>query len=98
MDNLCELKFSIFSLIHRMIDRALYPEQAIEGLLGVLSQAVPRSTAAVIIRGGSAEVRFFFTPSRDDSSADTEQRIRSLYKSEFDLVFRIPQPFVILQG
>jgi len=96
MDNLCELKLSIISLIHRIIDRALYPEQAIDGLLRILSQAVPESTAAVII-SSSAEVRFFFTPSRDDSSTGTEQRIRSLYKTGFDLVFRIPQPFVVLQ-
>jgi Nif-specific regulatory protein len=96
MDDLCELKFSIFSLIHRTIDRALYPEQALEGLLRVISQAVPQSTAAVII-GSSGEVRFFFTPPQDDSSTDTEQRIRSLYKTGFDLVYRIPQPFVILQ-
>ena len=58
MDNLCELKLSIFSLIHRIIDRALHPEQAIEGLLRVLSQAVPQSTAAVIISSSRAEVRF----------------------------------------
>ncbi len=96
MDNLCELKLSIISLIHRIIDRAIYPEQAIDGLLRVLSQGVPESTAAIII-SSSAEVRFFFTPSRDDSSTDTEQRIRSLYKTGFDLVFRIPQPFVVLQ-
>ncbi len=98
MDNLCELKLSIFSLIHRIIDRALHPEQAIEGLLRVLSQAVPQSTAAVIISSSSAEVRFFFTPSQDDQGSDTEQRIRSLYKTGFDLVLSIPQPFVVLQG
>jgi len=96
MDNLCELKLSIISLIHRVIERAIYPEQAIDGLLRVLSQGVPESTAAIII-SSSAEVRFFFTPSRDDSSADTERRVRSLYKTGFDLVFRIPQPFVVLQ-
>ncbi|HIJ76863.1 MAG TPA: sigma 54-interacting transcriptional regulator [Deltaproteobacteria bacterium] len=96
MDNLCELKFSIFCLIHRIIDRALHPEQAIDGLLRVLSQAVPQSTAAIII-SSSAEVRFFFTPSVDDSGSEAEQRIRSLYKSGFDLVLRIPHPFVVLQ-
>ncbi len=95
MDSLCELKLSIFSLMHRIIDRALYPEQAIEGLLGVISQAVPHSMAAIII-GNSAEVRFFFTPSADNST-ETEHRIRSLYKTGFDLVFRIPQPFVVLR-
>jgi Nif-specific regulatory protein len=97
MDNLSELKFNIVSVMHRLIDRALYLEQAIDALLGVLSQAVPYSTAAVIIRN-SDEVRFFFTPSREDSDTETKQKIRSLYKSGFDLIFRIPQPFVILRG
>jgi len=97
MDNLCELKFNIVSVMHRLIDRALYLEQAIDALLGVLSQAVPHSTAAVIL-SDSDEVRFFFTPSRDDSDAETKHRIRSLYKTGFDLVFRIPQPFVVLRG
>ena len=56
MDNLCELKLSIFSVMHRIIDRALYLEQAIEGLLGVLSQAVPHSTAAIIISAAPKSV------------------------------------------
>ena len=34
MDSICELKLSIYSGIHRIIDRALYLEQAIEGLIG----------------------------------------------------------------
>ncbi len=95
MDNICELKLSIFSGMHRIIDRALYLEQAIEGLMGVLSQAVPLSKAAIILRG--AEVRYFFTPGFDDLTSDTEPRIRHLYKTGFDLVFRIPQPFVVLR-
>ena len=66
MDNICELKLSIFSGIHRIIDRALHLDQAIDGLIGVLSQAVPRSKAAIILRG--AEVRYFFTPCFDDST------------------------------
>jgi Nif-specific regulatory protein len=97
MDNLCELKFNIVSVMHRVIDRALYLEQAIDSLLGVLSQAVPHSAAAVII-SDSDEVRFFFTPSRDDSDTDTKQRIRTLYKTGIDVVFRIPQPFVVLRA
>lgn len=96
MDNLCELKLNIFSVMHRMIDRALYLEQAIEGMLGVLSQAVPRATAAIIV-SNREEVRFFITPSGQDSRGDTEQMIRTLYKTEFDLVLRIPQPFVVLR-
>ena len=96
MNNLCELKLNIFSVLHRMIDRALYLEQAVEGMLGVLSQAVPQATAAIIICN-SEEVRFFFTPSRQESHSDTEHRIRTLYKTGFDLVLRIPQPFVVLR-
>jgi Nif-specific regulatory protein len=82
--------------MHRIIDRAFHLEQAIDGLLGVLSQAVPDSMAAVII-GRDAEVRFFFTPSPDNSGSEMEQKIRSLFKTGFDLVFRIPQPFVVLR-
>ena len=95
MDNICELKLSIFSGIHRIIDRALHLDQAIDGLIGVLSQAVPRSKVAIILRG--AEFRYFFTPRFDDSTSDMELRVRHLYKTGFDLVFRIPQPFVVLR-
>ncbi|MGC9965343.1 MAG: sigma 54-interacting transcriptional regulator [Syntrophobacteraceae bacterium] len=94
MDNICELKLSIFSGMHRIIDRALYLEQAVEGLLGVLSQVVPLSTAAVVLK--SAEVRYFVTPPVDDSNGEAERRMRLLYKTGLDLVFRIPQPFVVL--
>lgn len=97
MDNVSEPKLGILSAMLQIVDRALHHEQALDGLLRILSQAVPQSTAAIIISGGSAEVSFYFTPSRDDSSAETEQRIRSLYKTQFDLVLRIPQPFVILR-
>ena len=41
MDNPCEVKLNILSAMHRMIDRALYLEQAVEGLWGGLSRAVP---------------------------------------------------------
>ena len=94
MDNICELKLGIFTGMHAIIDRALYLEQAVEGLIGVLSQVVPLSTAAVILK--SAEVRYFFSPPLDDSSDDTERRMRLLCKTGFDMVFRIPQPFVFL--
>jgi len=97
MDDLCELKFNIVSLMHRLIDRALYPEQAIDALLGVLSRAFAHSTAAVII-SSSDEVRFFFTPSRDGSDTETKKRIRSFYKTGFDLILRTPHPFVVPGG
>lgn len=96
MNDLRELKLNVFTAMHRMIDRALYLEHTIEGLLGLLSQVVPRSKAAVVISDG-AEVRFFFTPSPDDPDSDMERRVRSLYKTGFDLVFRIPRTFVVLR-
>ena len=77
MDRICELKLSIFSAMHRIIDRVLYIEQAIEGLVGALSQAIPQSRVAIII-GNSTEIRFFFTPFPDESNREMEQRIHSL--------------------
>ena len=96
MDNLCEFKLNIISMMYRVIDRALHLEQAIDALLGTLAQAIPYSTPAVVISADDS-VRFFFTPSRDESSGDMEQRIRTLYKTGFGLVFRIFQPFVVLR-
>jgi Nif-specific regulatory protein len=96
MDNFCDLKLNVLSSMHSIIDRALYAEQAFEGLLGLLSQALPDSTAAIILNNG-AEVSFYFTPSPDHSNSDTEARIRSLYKTGFDVIIRIPQPFVLLR-
>ena len=42
------------------MDRALYLQQAVEGLMGVLAQVVPLSTAAVVLK--STEVRYFLSP------------------------------------
>ena len=94
MDNICELKLSIFSGMHRIMDRALYLQQAVEGLIGVLAQVVPLSTAAVVLK--STEVRYFLSPASIGSDGDTQQSMRNLYKTGFDLVFRVPQPFVVL--
>lgn len=96
MSNPIELKVNIISVMHRLIDRSLYIEQAIDGLLRVLSQAIPYSTAAIII-SNSPEVRFFITRISGDSNSDIEHRIRSFYKTGFDLVSRISQPFAVLQ-
>lgn len=96
MYNLCDLKLHILSAMHRMIDRVLYPDQVIEGLLGLISQAVPHCTAAVVISNGE-EVRFFFTRPAGDYNTGMEHRVRSLFKAGFDLVLRIPQPFVVLR-
>ncbi|MDR3569518.1 MAG: sigma 54-interacting transcriptional regulator [Syntrophobacteraceae bacterium] len=96
MDNLCEVKLNIFSAMHRMLDRMLYLEPSVGGLMGGLSQAVPHSRVAVVLNDG-AEIRFFFTHSpEDDSQSAIAQRVRALYKTGFDLVLRIPQPFVVL--
>ena len=92
MDNLCELKLNVFSAMHRMMDRALHLEQALEGLVSGLSQAAPLSRASVVVQEG-AEVRFFFAPSPD---GDMERRVRGLYKTGFDLVMSIPQTFTVL--
>jgi Nif-specific regulatory protein len=94
MDEISEVKLGIFSGMHGIIDRALYLEQAIEDLIGVLSQAVPLATAAVVLK--DAEVRYFATPSLDVSKDDMEQRMRSLCKSGLNMVSRIPQPFVLV--
>jgi Nif-specific regulatory protein len=92
MDSLFELKLRVFSAIHRLIELVPDKERTVENLLGVLLQAVPQ-LAAVVTNGGSPEVRFFFGPSLD---SEKQQRIRSLYKSEFDAVCRMPRPFVVL--
>jgi Nif-specific regulatory protein len=94
MDEIFELKLRIFSGIHAIIDRALYLEQAVEGLIGVLAQVVPQSTTAVILKDG--EMHYFVTPQPDDSRGETERRVRRLYKTGFDMVFSIPQPFVVI--
>ncbi len=94
MDNICELKLTIFAGMHRIMDRALYLQQAVEGLIGVLAQVVPLSTAAVVLK--STEVRYFLSPASNGSNADSERSMRNLYKTGFDLVFRVPQPFVVL--
>ena len=96
MDKFCELKLGIFSAMHRIINRSLHKEQAIEGLLGVISQAIPYATVAIII-SSSAEVRFFFTQIQNGSDNHAERGIRDLFKTEFDLVFSILQPFAVLR-
>ncbi|MDR3556029.1 MAG: sigma 54-interacting transcriptional regulator [Syntrophobacteraceae bacterium] len=95
MDTLCEVKLNIFSAMHRIIDRALYLEQTVDGVMGGLSQAVPHCRVALVVSDG-VEVRFFFTQSVNGSGGDMERRVRGLYKTGFDLVTRIPQTFVVL--
>ncbi len=95
MDSPCEVKLGIFSAIHGIIDRALHLEQSIEGLMGGLARTIPCCGAAVVVKD-DAEVRFFFTQSINGAASDMEQRVRSFYKTGFDLVLRIPQAFVVL--
>ncbi|MGC8490386.1 MAG: sigma 54-interacting transcriptional regulator [Syntrophobacteraceae bacterium] len=94
MDSVCEVKLNIFSALHRVLDRALHCEQSLEGVVGALSQAVPHTGAAVVVRC-DAEVRFFFSRCAEDTGNGLEQRVRTLYKKDMGILFRLPQPFVL---
>ncbi len=95
MDRVCDVKLNIFSALHRVLDRALHCEQSLEGVVGALSQVVPHTGAAVVVRC-DAEVRFFFSRCAEETGNGLEQRVRTLYKKDMGILFRLPQPFVLL--
>ena len=75
MDNICELKLSIFSGIHRIIDRALHLEQAIDGLhRGPFAGCSPVEGGDHPQRAPSSVISLL--RASDDSTSDTELRIR----------------------
>ena len=90
----CELKLNILSGVYRIIGRALHLEHAIEDIIGALAQALPISTAAVILRHREFD-RFIF-PFYSNAGSSAKVDMRKLYKTVLNVVFRIAQPFAVL--
>ena len=92
--SICELKLNILSGVYRIIGRALHLEHAIDDIIGTLTQTLPISTAAVILRHREFDRFIFPFYSSADSSAKVD--MRKLYRTVLNLVLRVAQPFAVL--
>ncbi|MDR3568134.1 MAG: sigma 54-interacting transcriptional regulator [Syntrophobacteraceae bacterium] len=92
--SISELKLNILSGVYRIIGRALDLEHAIDDIIGTLTQALPISSAAVILRHRELD-RFIF-PFYSDSDTGPKVDMQRLYKTIITLVFRVPLPFAVL--
>ncbi|MDR3556010.1 MAG: sigma 54-interacting transcriptional regulator [Syntrophobacteraceae bacterium] len=92
--SISELKLNILSGVYRIIGRALHLEHAIDDIIGTLTQALPISSAAVILRHRELDRSIF--PFYSDSDTGPKVDMQRLYRTVLTLVFRVAQPFVVL--
>ena len=92
--SISELKLNILSGVYRIIGQALHLEHAIDDIIGTLTQALPISSAAVILRHRELDRSIF--PFYSDSATGPKVDMQRLYRTVLTLVFRVAQPFVVL--